>query len=424
MNCQECHDHIIDYLYEELDETTLAAFERALEACPDCRDEVAELRQTLQTFDRLPTISLPEARREAILSAASDAIKSPARAHQDDDKDQRASNATVVPFYRRPLFGVAMAALFSGAVLSAILLYRPADQRAASDTEYPTAVAQTEDIAADEGAVSMARLGESEEMAAQPSPGSPSAATDRFSDRERESGTVEPARGRALSGLPNAPEGGGGSGSDGVGSGSGVTAGAIAEAAPEEAQTDDDGGMMARREDGSAARSARTASANRGRAQARSELSAPASSTGALADEAPMPAEQAREAEPEAVAALAGAERDEAGRSVAQGAADSAAPPAEVAEAQAEEEVAARPMPSLNELAESAFDDARYGDAQRLYEELYGRSSGEVAERALYRAALSASRAGGARSARELAARYLERFPDGRYADEARALID
>lgn len=420
MNCQECHDHIIDYLYEELDDATLAAFERALEACPECRDEVAELRQTLLTFDRLPTISLPEARREAILEAARSAIEAPAAvAQRSGSESGHTKAATVVPFYRRPLFGVAMAALFSGAILSAILLYRPADERGASDTEYPTAVAQTDDIAADEDMVTMARLGESEEMAARPSARSSASAADRSARQEQGSEGAGPGRVGTLGGLAGAREGAG-SRSYGMAGG----AAEEAEPIPEEARDDDGSAAVARRADEPAPRLELSASANRGRAQARSSASAPSASAGALADEAPVLAEEAREAEPVAISALADAERDETEDSVAQGSATGAAGGALAEADSAEQEAPARPAPSLNERADSAFDDARYGEAQTLYEELFRRSSGEVAERALYRAALSASRSGDARSARELATAYIERFPDGRYADEARALID
>jgi hypothetical protein len=82
LNCDNCRDRLLGYLYEELDADERSAVEEALSRCPDCQRELAAMRTVGRAFDSLPRAEFPEKRtldliREARLAA--DARKRPAR---------------------------------------------------------------------------------------------------------------------------------------------------------------------------------------------------------------------------------------------------------------------------------------------------------------------------------------------------------
>lgn len=70
MNCETCHEQIVDYLYGELDDDQRQRFEAALLACPSCARELAELQQVHALVDQAPTFALDDDRRDAVLAAA------------------------------------------------------------------------------------------------------------------------------------------------------------------------------------------------------------------------------------------------------------------------------------------------------------------------------------------------------------------
>lgn len=134
MNCATCQDHIVDYLYGELDDTQRRAFEDALEQCPDCVAELAALRQLLAATDHAPPLELTAEQRSVVLAAAKDAAIA-------------AHAPKVVPLFRRPGFQTAIAAVFSIGIASWVFLR--SDQLLDRATEFPAPVSQEQQVAQD-----------------------------------------------------------------------------------------------------------------------------------------------------------------------------------------------------------------------------------------------------------------------------------
>ena len=70
MNCETCHSLVMEFAYDELDERMRAEVEAALEKCPECRAELAELRRTAQAFDTIEPLEVPAKLHNDILRAA------------------------------------------------------------------------------------------------------------------------------------------------------------------------------------------------------------------------------------------------------------------------------------------------------------------------------------------------------------------
>lgn len=54
MNCADAHEHLADYLYDELDAGIRGQVEAHVAACDACRDECASLRRTMDRLDDWP----------------------------------------------------------------------------------------------------------------------------------------------------------------------------------------------------------------------------------------------------------------------------------------------------------------------------------------------------------------------------------
>jgi TolA-binding protein len=70
VDCQRCDEGLIEFLYGELDETAIAAFERHLDGCASCAAVAARLRQTREVLSRLEPAPVPAGLDDAILAAA------------------------------------------------------------------------------------------------------------------------------------------------------------------------------------------------------------------------------------------------------------------------------------------------------------------------------------------------------------------
>lgn len=103
MKCNECKELLVDYLYEEVDPATHASIEAALERCPECRAELAELRQTMSAFDTVEELEVPAKLHNDIVRHARLAA---AEAH--------AKRSPIAAFFAGPAFGVAFSAVLLG----------------------------------------------------------------------------------------------------------------------------------------------------------------------------------------------------------------------------------------------------------------------------------------------------------------------
>lgn len=70
MDCSTCTDLVLDALYGELDEPIRARVEEHLAQCSECRAEYAELRQIVESVPKDRELGLDDARRETVLRAA------------------------------------------------------------------------------------------------------------------------------------------------------------------------------------------------------------------------------------------------------------------------------------------------------------------------------------------------------------------
>jgi len=70
MNCETCREHLVDYLYGELDERRRKAVEAALSACPECRAELASLQAIRDGWQRTAEVEPPARMRANILREA------------------------------------------------------------------------------------------------------------------------------------------------------------------------------------------------------------------------------------------------------------------------------------------------------------------------------------------------------------------
>jgi len=134
MNCATCKEHIVDYLYEELDDPQRRAFEGALERCPECAAELAALKQLLAATDQAPALELTAEQRALVLSAAKEAAAA-----------MRAPK--VVPLFRRPGFQTAIAAVFAIGIASWVFLR--SDRVLDQATQFPPPANQEMQVAQD-----------------------------------------------------------------------------------------------------------------------------------------------------------------------------------------------------------------------------------------------------------------------------------
>ena len=134
MNCATCKEHIVDYLYEELDDPQRRAFEGALERCPECAAELAALKQLLAATDQAPALTLTAEQRAVVLSAAKEAAAA-----------MRAPK--VVPLFRRPGFQTAIAAVFAIGIASWVFLR--SDRVLDQATQFPPPTSQDMQVAQD-----------------------------------------------------------------------------------------------------------------------------------------------------------------------------------------------------------------------------------------------------------------------------------
>lgn len=123
------------YAVDALDEAERADFERHLAACPECRAEVASLREAASSLTQLTAVTPPASLRESVLSGirsvrplppAPPAVEPIAETTAETPAPRR---ATVVPLRRRPF---AWAAGIAAAVLLAVggLAWSPWDNGA------------------------------------------------------------------------------------------------------------------------------------------------------------------------------------------------------------------------------------------------------------------------------------------------------
>ena len=158
MDCSTCQDHIVAYLYGELDDTTRAEFEAALATCAACANELRELQALLPAFDHLELIDFDDHRRDAVLEAARAAITGASGEAATDlpssegpheqlaggaSRAARAGeghrDAAVVPLWRRPVFTFGLAATLTAAFGALLLVSTPAER---TTPDVSTAIAE------------------------------------------------------------------------------------------------------------------------------------------------------------------------------------------------------------------------------------------------------------------------------------------
>ena len=70
MNCEQCRDFLVEYLYEELDDHQRKQLESALRDCPECQAELQALKLTMQAYRHLPEVEVPARVHQNILREA------------------------------------------------------------------------------------------------------------------------------------------------------------------------------------------------------------------------------------------------------------------------------------------------------------------------------------------------------------------
>lgn len=137
MNCDSCHDHILDYLYGELDEEQRQRFEEALTRCPQCAQDVRELQHLHQQMDASSLFLLKDSQRSAVLSAA--------KAHLTTAAPP-APTRSVFWLFTQPGFQVAAAAVFCVGIASWLLITTLRPDVTATDLQpYETAALHADD---------------------------------------------------------------------------------------------------------------------------------------------------------------------------------------------------------------------------------------------------------------------------------------
>lgn len=124
MNCETCHEQLVDYLYGELDDDQRQRFEAALEACPGCARELAELQQVHALADRAPTFGLRDDQRDAVLAAARTAALTLAAKNDTTGGTTEDTDAVVLRpnIFRHPALHIAIAALLTAGIASWLFL--------------------------------------------------------------------------------------------------------------------------------------------------------------------------------------------------------------------------------------------------------------------------------------------------------------
>jgi len=82
MNCEQCRDFLVEYLYEELDDHQRKQLESALRDCPECLAELQQLTLTMQAYRHLPEVEVPARVHQNILREArlhADVLKAASR---------------------------------------------------------------------------------------------------------------------------------------------------------------------------------------------------------------------------------------------------------------------------------------------------------------------------------------------------------
>ena len=72
MTCQELVELVTEYLEGSLEPAVRARFEEHLEACPQCRIYVEQMRETIGALGRIPPESLSTEAQEELLAAFRD----------------------------------------------------------------------------------------------------------------------------------------------------------------------------------------------------------------------------------------------------------------------------------------------------------------------------------------------------------------
>lgn len=419
MDCTTCHDRILDYLYDEMDSETRAAFEVALEQCADCAREVAELRTVLSMLDEAPAHNLLPAQMTALEQTAAAFLASggaliaapaPDAARVDPDLTEHDSpvhdsrkvvpvhdSRKVVPLFQRPWFGVAIAATLTAALGTWLVFsststplmssdeapaFVSADVYAEEASEPVAAARQTEAAPRADEALAIARLENSAEDAA---------------EENEKTEAMEVASARAPA----------------------------ADLRRRTASPADDVGPAAEMADTAELQVAAVSRSSRG------------------AEFAPAPAPQARPASEPSVEAIAVMQTETAAPAPQLGnsnaprrgtsAGSAGAPPSAIAvggagaagagddASMADTESALRPY----DAAEAAWRRGDFREAARRYEDALGsRLSSSEREVALYRSAAAAEKAGGNGLALQRYGRYLEAHAAGRFSAEARQAIE
>ena len=82
MNCEQCRELLVGYLYEELDDRQRKELESVLRDCPECQAELQELMVTVQVYRQLPDVEVPARVHQNILREArlhADVLKAASR---------------------------------------------------------------------------------------------------------------------------------------------------------------------------------------------------------------------------------------------------------------------------------------------------------------------------------------------------------
>jgi anti-sigma factor RsiW len=72
ITCREMVELVSDYLEGQLDPRARERFEEHLAVCPDCREYVEQVRETVRALGRLPEEALSAGARDELLRAFAD----------------------------------------------------------------------------------------------------------------------------------------------------------------------------------------------------------------------------------------------------------------------------------------------------------------------------------------------------------------
>ncbi|MCA9563571.1 MAG: zf-HC2 domain-containing protein, partial [Myxococcales bacterium] len=112
MNCEQLKEHLVDFLYDEMDPKLRGEVEAALRECPDCASELAELRAIHEAAATMPSLEVSPTVHQNIMRAA--------RLEAAERTEKANAGFSLMALFRSPAFASAFVigmAVLVGSVL-------------------------------------------------------------------------------------------------------------------------------------------------------------------------------------------------------------------------------------------------------------------------------------------------------------------